>query len=405
MVEAATLPPKHASYDVVIVGGAIMGSSAAYWLTANPDFRGRVLVVEKDYSYRFAATSLAASCIRQQYSQPVNVLISQFGVEFIRSFRDRMQKFYDRDVAPDLAFKEHGFLYCCKPEQAEAAKARAEMQRELGAFSQFLSPGEILQKFPFINVEDLGGATWASEAEGWFDNFGLLNGLRHAARKQGAEYIENEVIAVQRAGDRIVGVKLKSGEEIACGELVNASGTRGRIVANMAGLDIPIEARKRDIFVFSAARPVEGRMPHLVDISGTFCRPESEFYLTGDAPADDPEVALDDFEGRHEDFENHIWPNLARRIPQFEAIKLRRFWTGHYDFNLLDYNAIVGRHIEVKNFVFVNGFSGHGLQQAPAVGRGVSELLVYGDYRTLDLSPLGYERVQAGVPLLEAAII
>jgi glycine/D-amino acid oxidase-like deaminating enzyme len=146
-------------------------------------------------------------------------------------------------------------------------------------------------------------------------------------------------------------------------------------------------------------------MPHLIDITGTFCRPENEFYLTGDMPEDDPAVALDDFEARHEDFEDHIWPNLAHRIPQFEAIKLRRYWTGHYDFNLLDYNAIVGRHPRVRNFIFVNGFSGHGLQQAPAVGRAVAEQIVYGRYETLDFASFGFERVEAGEPLFEAAII
>lgn len=397
--------PKAASYDVVIVGGAIMGSSTAYWLTSNPDFKGRVLVVERDSTYHHAPSARAASCIRQQFSQPVNILISQFGVEFVRTFHERVQKHYSDEVFPKLAFKEHGFLYCWKPEHVEKARTRAELQRSLGAHTIFLTPGDIKKRFPWANVDDLGGASWATEAEGWFDNIGLLNGLRHAAKKQGAEYIDNEVVGIDREGDRITGIRLQTGERIACGTLVNSSGGRGRIVANMAELDIPIERRKRDLFIFAATNPVEGRMPHVIDISGSFCRPEGQFYLTGDAPPEDPEAALDDFETRHADFEDRVWPAIANRIPQFEAVKLQRYWSCHYDYNTLDYNAIIGPHTEVKNFIFVNGFSGHGLQQAPAVGRGVAELVMHGRYTTLDLSEMAFERVTAKRPFLEEAII
>lgn len=397
--------PKAAIYDVVIVGGAVMGSSTAYWLTESPDSKGRVLVVERDSTYHQAPSARAASCIRQQFSQPINVLISQFGVEFIRGFRARMQKHYPGEIAPDLAFREHGFLYCWRPEDVDAARDRTELQRSLGAHTQFLTPADIKKNFPWANVDDLGGASWASEAEGWFDNIGLLNGLRHAAKSQGAEYIDNEVVGVERQGDRVTAVKLQTGERVACGTLVNAAGGRGRLVANMAGLDIPVERRKRDLFIFASARPVEGRMPHVVDITGSFCRPEGQFYLSGDSPVEDPEADHDDYETRHEDFEERVWPALVNRIPQFDAIKLQRFWSCHYDYNTLDHNAIVGPHSEVRNFIFVNGFSGHGLQQSPAVGRAVAELILHGGYKTLDLTDMGYERVPANRPFLEEAII
>ena len=397
--------PKSSSYDVVIAGGAVMGSSSAYWLTDNPGFKGTVLVVERDSTYHRAPSARAASCIRQQFSQPINILISQFGIEFIRGFRERMQKHYPSEAAPDLALKEHGFLYCWKPEVAEKARERAALQRSLGAHTLFLEPRDIKDRFPWAHVDDLGGASWATEAEGWFDNLGLLNGLRHAAKKQGAEYVENEVTGVERGGDRVTAVMLSTGERISCGTLINTAGGRGRMVANMAGLDIPIERRKRDLFVFSSANPVGGRMPHVIDISGSFVRPEGQFYLTGDAPPDDPEAALDDYETRHEDFEDRVWPAIANRVPQFDTIKLQRFWSCHYDYNTLDYNAIIGPHTEVKNFIFCNGFSGHGLQQAPAVGRAISEMVIHGGYRTLDLAEMSYERVPANRPFLEEAII
>ncbi|MEZ5924205.1 MAG: FAD-binding oxidoreductase [Hyphomicrobiaceae bacterium] len=399
--------PSGDTYDVVIVGGAVMGSSTAYWLTDSPDFKGRVLVVERDSTYHYAPSTRAASCIRQQFSQPINVQISQFGVAFIRGFRERMQKHYENEVAPAIEFKERGFLYCWRPEHAEKARARAEMQRALGAHTIFLTPAEIKQRFAWANVDDLGGASWATEAEGWFDNVGLLNGLRYAAKKQGAEYIDNEVVGVERDSNRITGVRLATGERIACSTLVNTAGGRGRIIANMAGLDIPVERRKRDIFMFAASRPVEGPMPHVIDISGSFCRPEGQFYICGDSPPEsqDPEADLDDYETRHADFEERVWPAIANRIPQFDAIKLQRFWSCHYDYNTLDYNAIIGPHSEVGNFIFVNGFSGHGLQQSPAVGRGVAELILHGRYVTLDLSEMGFDRVTAKRPFLEEAII
>ena len=96
---------------------------------------------------------------------------------------------------------------------------------------------------------------------------------------------------------------------------------------------------------------------------------------------------------------------IANRIPAFEAIKVKSEWVGHYAYNTLDQNAIIGPHPIISNFMFINGFSGHGLQQAPAMGRGMSELLIYGKYQNLDLSPFGFDRILNGIPFLEEAII
>ena len=125
----------------------------------------------------------------------------------------------------------------------------------------------------------------------------------------------------------------------------------------------------------------------------------------GAPPDDDPAVEFDDFTIDHSVWENKIWPTIANRVPAFEAVKVINGWVGHYAFNVLDQNAIIGPHNEVKNFVFVNGFSGHGFQQSAAMGRGVSEIVSYGEFRTLDLSQLGYERIAAGTPFLEKAVI
>lgn len=397
--------PEAQSFDVVVVGGAVIGSSVAYWLS-EMGFDGSVMVVERDSTYEFSSTALSTSAIRQQYSNPINIRISQFGIEFIRSFSDRMQKFYDGgEKAPDLGFKEHGYLYCCSPEGVEAAKERVELQSSLGAGTVFLEPGALKDRFPWLNVDDLGGGSWGSRDEGWFDSVGLMNGFRRAARRSGVTYIDNEVTDIEMIDNRVTGVVLQTGERIGCGLLVNAAGPRARKIAAMAGLSIPVEPRKRHSFVFSCATPIEGRMPNVIDMNGTFVRPEHALFLAGNTPTPDGPADYEDFETKHDEFEDYIWPTLWNRIPQFEAIKVQQFWTGHYAFNTLDHNAIVGFHPDLPNFLFANGFSGHGLQQSPAVGRGASELILHGAYQTLDLSPLRYERIERNEPFHEDAVI
>lgn len=397
--------PRAASYDIVIVGGAVIGSSIAYWLTESEGFDGSILVVERDSSYEFSSTALSTSGIRQQYSNPINVQISRFGLEFIRSFQGRMQEFYVDEPAPELGLRENGYLYCIPPEGVEAARARVALQREHGAHTVFLDQGALKDRFPWLNVEDLGGGSLGEKAEGWFDSVGLMNGFKRAARHRGAEYIDNEVTALGREGDRMTSVTLSTGETVNCGMVVNAAGPRAAHVADMAGLSIPVEPRKRHSFVFASRAPIPGPMPMVIDPGGTYVRPEHALFLTGNTPEGDGPADYGDFETMHDEFDERIWPALYHRIPDFDALKVQQFWTGHYAYNTLDHNAIVGFHSQVGNFMFANGFSGHGLQQSPAVGRGVAELITHGEYRTLDLGPLCYERTERGEPFLEEAII
>ena len=397
--------PARAAYDVVIVGGAAVGSSIAYWLSQAVGDRASILVVERDSTYEFSSTALSTSAIRQQFSNPINVKISQFGIELIRNFPERMKSFYRDEPSPDLGFREHGYLYCCTPEGGEAAKARVDLQRSLGAHTIFLEQGPLKDHFPWLNVDDLGGGSWGSRDEGWFDSMGLLNGFRRAARASGVEYIDNAVTGLDLSGGRVIAAKLATGETISCGTLVNAAGPRAQQVAAMAGLTIPVAPFKRYSFVFSSATPIPGRMPNVIDLSGTFVRPEGELFLTGNTPVDDGPADYEDFEMNHSEFEERIWPSLWHRIPAFDALKVQTSWTGHYEYNTLDHNGIVGFHPEVANFMFANGFSGHGLQQSPAVGRAVSELIVHGAFQTLDLAPFGYDRIARNDPFLEEAVI
>jgi glycine/D-amino acid oxidase-like deaminating enzyme len=392
-----------ARYDGVIVGGAAVGSSAAYFLASNPDFDGSVLVVERDWTYARAATSLSSSSIRHQFSNPLNVRMSQFGTEFIRDFGARTEV---AGESLDLGFKENGYLFlAADPVGAATLRTNHQVQIGCGADVVLLTPDQLHRRFPWLNLDGIELGSCGVRGEGWFDNSGLLQGFRRKARSLGVDYVEDEVVDVSMSAGRIDGVVLKSGAEVACGELVNAAGTRGPAVARMAGLAVPVEPRRRSLFVFDCRQPLQGKVPLTIDPTGVFFRPEGQFYLAGTTPRDDLAVDVEDFAVMHTEFEDEIWPVLAGRVPAFEAIKVVNAWAGHYDFCTLDQNVIVGRHPEVTNFIFANGFSGHGLQQSPAVGRALSELIAYGDYRTLDLSPLGYARVAENRPLAELSII
>lgn len=398
--------PKKSSYDIVIIGGAMLGSATAWFLADNPDFNGSVLVIERDPSYEFAATSHTNSCIRQQFSARLNVQISQFGAEFVQN----LPRFMGPDSgAPKLKIQNFGYMYLANtPAFADSLRASHAVQTAAGAATRLLTADEIKTEYPFYETDDLILGSINTVDEGYFDGITVFDWFRRQARAKGVEYLANEVVALGRnsTGTRVETVTLKSGEVIHCGQIVNASGTRGAVMARMAGIEIPIEPRKRYTWVFSAETPLERDLPLTIDPAGFHVRQDGKTtYMCGGYSEDDPAVDFDDFSMDHSLWQDQIWPLLATRIPQFEAIKIQREWAGHYDFNTLDQNAITGPHSVVENFLFLNGFSGHGLQQSPAMGRGTAEWLIYGNYRTLDLSPFGFDRVTEGRGFFEKAII
>lgn len=397
--------PARSSYDVIIIGGAIMGSSTAWFLTENPDFDGSVLVVERDPTYAQCSTAHTNSCIRLQFSTALNVQISQFAADFIKTLPERIG---DPRV-PVLSIQNYGYMYLADNDAfAQVLRENQAVQLAQGAETEILDPEEIKARYPFYALEDIVAGSINRKDEGYWDGGTVFDWWRRSAKDRGVEYINNEVVALNRnpGGTRIDSVTLAAGEVIAAGQIVNATGPRAARTARMAGIDLPVEPRKRFTWIFSAETPLDRDLPLTIDPSGVHFRQDGpKTYLAG-CPADpDLPVDFDDFVMDHARWENHVWPIIATRIPQFEAIRVVTEWAGHYAYNTFDHNAIIGPHTELTNFLFLNGFSGHGLQQSPAMGRGTAEWLTFGAFRTLDLTPFRYDRIPEGRPILEKAVI
>ena len=396
--------PERSAYDVVIVGGAIMGSATAFFLAQNPDFDGSVLVIERDPSYEFSSTAHTNSCMRQQFSTELNIRISQFAADFVTNLREHMG---GDERIPELAIQNYGYMYLADNEDfAGVLRANQAVQRAAGAETELLKPDEIAARYPFYHLDDIVLGSINLKDEGYWDGGTVFDWLRRSARERGVEYVAGEVVAMTREADRITGVTLGSGETVSCGTVVNASGPRAARTAAMAGIDVPVEPRKRFSWIFTAETPLDRDLPLTIDPSGVHFRQDGPTtYLAGCPANPDPAVDYNDFIMDHDRWQDHVWPTIAARIPQFEAIRVVNEWAGHYAFNTLDQNAILGPHHEIGNFIFQNGFSGHGLQQSPAMGRGVSELIAYGEYRSLDLSPFSWDRIVENRPIVETAVI
>ncbi|MBO9429669.1 FAD-binding oxidoreductase [Sulfitobacter sp. R18_1] len=402
----ATNSPNQTSYDVIIIGGAIMGASAAWFLSDNKDFNGRVLVVERDPSYENCSTTHTNSCMRQQFSTALNVQISQFAADFVKNIRSYMG---GDERVPELSIRSFGYMYLADTEAfADVLRESQQVQLAQGAATQLMTPAQIAAAYPFYNVEDIVLGSINLVDEGLFDAGAVFDWWRRQSRERGVEYVQNEVVAINRnaAGNRVESVTLKSGDVVACGQVVNASGPRAAATACMAGIDVPVEPRKRYSWIFKADTPLDRDLPLTIDPSGVHVRENGGgTYQCGGHADVDPAVDYDDYVMDFSIWENHVWPVLATRIPQFETIKVQSEWAGHYAYNTFDHNAILGPHSELTNFLFLNGFSGHGLQQSPAMGRGIAELVAHGEYRSLDLSPFAYDRIPAKRPIVEKAVI
>ncbi len=387
---------------MVIVGGAIVGTAVATFLARRPDWHGRVVVVERDQTFRTSSTTLSAASIRLQFSTPLNIEISRFGVEVIKHLDTWLA--VEGQARPEVDFVEGGYLFLASEAGLPILESNHAVQREHDVQVALLSPGELQARFPWLRVDDLAGGSLGLADEGWFDAYALLQAFRRKARSLGVEEVAGEVVEIERDGGRATGVRLADGSEIEADWVVNAAGPRAGAVAAMAGLELPVCPRKRMVFHFDCRTRVES--PLTIDTSGVYFRPEGPNYIAGSSPrGEQPDPDTLDLEVDRSWFEEVIWPAMAHRVPAFEAIRLLDAWAGHYEVNTLDHNAVIGPHPDLHNFLFANGFSGHGLQQAPAAGRALAEWIATGNYETIDVRPLGYERIAANEPYRELNVI
>ena len=344
-----------------------MGSSIACQLAGRDDFCGRIVVIEADPSYQICASARSAASIRQQFSSAINIEISLFGIAYLREIGDRLAVNGDRPV---IDLNEGGYLFLATPDKEDILTENRALQTRLGADIAWLDTDGLQAKFPWLNVDDLAAGCHGLTGEGWFDGYGLMQAFRKKARALGVDYIAAKAEDLVRDGDGWR-IRLSTGESLSVGTVVNAAGASGGAeICRKAGLDIPIHSKKRCVFTFEC-RETLPRFPLLIDPNGTYVRPEGTGFICGCAPdaANDPDC--DDFEVDYALFEEHIWPTLAGRVPAFEAIRPGAAWAGSYDMNLFDHNAFVGAIPDLDGFYLALGFSGHGLQQSPAVGRGL----------------------------------
>ena len=387
-----------ARYDVVIIGGGVTGCSTALFLARESGFDGGVLVVERDPTYEHAPSAKASGGFRQQFSTPENIRIGLFGVHFLKHLDEYLS--IDGET-PDVGFRENGYLLLATESMLPAMLESNAVQRELGADVHFRDPDDLRTRFPWLNADGVAGGFLSDSNEGYIDPYSLLQAYRRKARSLGVEFVHDEVASVQRDGARVTGVTLAGAGEIGCGVAVNAAGAYGapEICASL-GVELPIESRKRFTFVFECREPI-GPTPLTITEAGVAFRSEGKGFISNVSPPPEQDPVTKDTEIEYALFVELIWPALATRVPAFEAIKQTGAWCCHYDYNTLDENLIIGRTPAYENFFLAVGFSGHGLQQSPAVGRALAELITFGEFRAIDLTRFGYERVLAGEALRE----
>jgi glycine/D-amino acid oxidase-like deaminating enzyme len=391
--------PAEARPNVVVIGGGVMGSALAYWLTRLEPLVS-VTVVERDPSYEHASSALSAASIRQQFSTAVNIRISQASIAFLRNAAAELAVDGER---PDIQLREHGYLYLAGVDGAAQLREAHALQRACGSEVALLDRAALEQRFGWLNTADLTLGSLGLRGEGWFDGYTLLTAFARKARRQGALYATAEVCGLTVDANRVTAVILSDGARLACTHVVNAAGPWARRIAAMAGVELPVFARRRTVYVISCPAAMTS-FPLMIDPTGFWIRPEGAKFIAGFSPADDD---ADDqpLQPDYDDFERRLWPALAHRIPAFQQARLERAWAGYFEMNTFDHNAILGPPESLDNFLLMNGFSGHGMQQAPVVARAIAELILHGRFDTLDVSDLLFARIAKNRPLYEANVI
>jgi FAD-dependent oxidoreductase domain-containing protein 1 len=385
--------------DVVIIGGAVMGSSIAYNLL-NDGFDGKVLILERDPTYEHSSTALSVGGIRQQFGTKVNIDIARYSVPFYEKFDELMEVEGEK---PHVDFRRRGYLFLGKEEKWSVMKRLHEFQTAQGVDVRLLKPQEILDIIPHINLEGVTGATFGAR-DGYLDPHGVLTGFVRKAKSLGARYINDEAVEIGVTSNKVEGVKTRGGEWIQAPITVNAAGPFAQEVGMMVGIDIPVDPLRRMVFECIPPKEFDYEVPLTIDTTGFYFRTETGGRILAGKSNEDEPIGVN-FAWERTFFYEEVWPQLAHRIPLFDRLRLQGGWAGLYAENRLDHNAILGEHPELTGFYMAVGFSGHGLQQAPAVGKALSEAIRLGRYETVDVSCLGIDRFDTGQLVIEEAVI
>jgi FAD-dependent oxidoreductase domain-containing protein 1 len=382
---------------VTIIGGGVMGAATACFLAR--DHGASVTVIERDASYERASSSLSLSSIRQQFSQPVNMALSRWSIDFLRRAAAELAVADDRPV---IGLVEHGYLYLAKPAGAATLRSLHGLQRAEGTDVALLSRAELAARFPWLAVDDLELGSLGLTGEGWFDGPALHRAFRRKAQACGARFVAADAAGFETAGDRVTGVYCQDGSRIGGDAFVIAAGAWSAPLGRALGFTLPVRAKKRDVFVLETPAALPG-CPLVIDPSGFWFRTEGPLILAGGPPRgeDLDDVPLDQID--HGLFDDMLWPALAARVPALEALRVRSAWAGYYEMNAFDHNGLAGRLPGWANAFTACGFSGHGMQQSPAVGHSMARLIAGLDAPLI--AALTPQRLLDGQPLLEANVI
>ena len=377
---------------MVIVGGAVMGSATAYHL-ARLDPSLRVVVIEKDSSYRYSSTLLSDGNVRVQFNLEENIRISQYGFEVMETFAEDMAV---GEFRPDPAPRHQGNLFLAGAEHEAEARQGMERQIGLGCEVEWLDADEVARRHPpYAGTGYIGGTF--SQIDGSVDPNAVLHGYRRKAASMGIQYLEAEVSRLLAQDGVMIGVELVDGTRVEAPIVMNAAGAWGTALAATVGVELPVLPVMRTVYVVET--PLEEKLPSVFLPNGIYLIPEHEgSFAVGWSLPDDP-VGFDFTFGR-ERFEEVLWPALVETLPVFETLRVSGGWAGLYAVNTFDGNAILGEWPGLEGLYLANGFSGHGFQQCHAVGRYIAELMT-DESPFLDLTRFGPERILRGEPYPE----
>jgi FAD-dependent oxidoreductase domain-containing protein 1 len=389
--------------DVVIIGGGVMGSSIALHLREAGI--ARVIVVERDSTYARASSQLAMGGIRQQFGSALNVRLVQLSVPFWRAFDERMSR---PDRAIRANFRQRGYLFLVGRDQTAAFEQRLKLMRLAGAVVEKLDLATITRRLPDVNLEDIAFGVLGAD-DGYASPREVLKGMRAGAEAAGAEFIEGEVAAIEREGNRASGVRLADGTRIEAGAIVNAAGAWAARVARLAGIELPIEPQRQHLFRCALPRPWPYRFPMVVDPTGVHWRHDDPDHVSGLDRIVVARTFADEPVGENFEIDAARWlrdflPPLVHRLPAFDGLRVIEGWAGLYEITP-DHNPVLGAHPALERFFIAAGFSGHGLMMSPAIGRVMSEIIRTGRAEAADVSPLATDRFARGELFLDGAMI